>query len=184
NNDWKLMLSGDVYIDYYRLRFFWQGDQLKRKYRLAKWDILCQPKDQDDLGIQNIEIQNKCLLSKLFIGSFILKDGKTLDSGKIHDVFASVSLQISFQSSLNDIFKWNLLPSGQFSVKFLCGTYSEGPNWHGNKKVAIMLGHIGSSLTHVGDWKRRLSIFSLTLAGDLRIGSLISVILLYDDVNR
>jgi hypothetical protein len=28
-------------IDFYRSRFFWRWDQLKRKYRLAKWDILC-----------------------------------------------------------------------------------------------------------------------------------------------
>ena len=32
-------------LDYFRSRFFWQSDEHKRKYRLAKWDILCQPKD-------------------------------------------------------------------------------------------------------------------------------------------
>jgi len=31
--------------DYFRSRFFWQSDEHKRKYRLAKWDILCQPKE-------------------------------------------------------------------------------------------------------------------------------------------
>jgi hypothetical protein len=50
-------------IDYFRSRFFWQGESHKRKYRLAKWNILCQPKDIDGLGIQNIDMQNKCLLS-------------------------------------------------------------------------------------------------------------------------
>ncbi len=49
-------------IDYYRLRFFWQLDDHKKKYRLTRWDIVCQPKDQGGLGIQ--EIQNKCILSK------------------------------------------------------------------------------------------------------------------------
>ena len=29
-------------LDYFRSRFFWQSDEHKRKYRLAKWDILCQ----------------------------------------------------------------------------------------------------------------------------------------------
>jgi hypothetical protein len=29
-----------------------------------KWDIICQPIDQGRLGIKNIEVQNKCLLSK------------------------------------------------------------------------------------------------------------------------
>ena len=51
-------------IDYYRSRFFWQGDDHKKKYRFTRWDIVCQPKDQGGLGIHNLEIQNKCLLSK------------------------------------------------------------------------------------------------------------------------
>jgi hypothetical protein len=51
-------------IDYYRSRFFWQGNDHKKKYRLTRWDIICQPKDQGGLGIHNLELQNKCLLSK------------------------------------------------------------------------------------------------------------------------
>jgi hypothetical protein len=38
-------------LDQYRSRFYWQGDTYKKKYRLAKWDILCRPKDQGGLGI-------------------------------------------------------------------------------------------------------------------------------------
>jgi hypothetical protein len=30
-------------LDYYRSRLYWQGDTDKKKYHLAKWDILCQP---------------------------------------------------------------------------------------------------------------------------------------------
>ena len=33
------------------LRFFWQCNKHKRKYRLAKWDILCQPKEDGGVGI-------------------------------------------------------------------------------------------------------------------------------------
>jgi hypothetical protein len=33
-------------LDYMMSRFFWQSDDHKRKYRLAKWDILCQSKEQ------------------------------------------------------------------------------------------------------------------------------------------
>jgi hypothetical protein len=51
-------------INYFRSRFFWQNDIQKRKYRLTKWSMVCQPKDQGGLGIQNLEIQNQCLLSK------------------------------------------------------------------------------------------------------------------------
>jgi len=50
-------------LDYFRSRFFWQTDEYKRKYRLAKWDILCQPKDQGGLGIHNLELKNIALLS-------------------------------------------------------------------------------------------------------------------------
>ena len=32
-------------LDYFRSRFYWQGDGHKKKYRLAKWDIICRPKD-------------------------------------------------------------------------------------------------------------------------------------------
>ena len=51
-------------LDFYRSRFFWQGDELKRKYRLTKWDIVCRAKDQGGLGIENLEVKNRCLLSK------------------------------------------------------------------------------------------------------------------------
>ena len=51
-------------LDFYRSRFFWQGDEPKRKYRLAKWDIICRPKDQGGMGIENLEVKNRCLLSK------------------------------------------------------------------------------------------------------------------------
>ncbi|WVZ57553.1 LOW QUALITY PROTEIN: hypothetical protein U9M48_007925 [Paspalum notatum var. saurae] len=51
-------------LEYYRSRFFWQYDNHKKKYRLISWPILCQPMEQGGLGVQNIDIQNKCLLSK------------------------------------------------------------------------------------------------------------------------
>lgn len=53
-------------LDNYRSRFFWQSDDHKRKYRLARWSIVCQPKEFGGLGIKNlnVQIQNKCLLSK------------------------------------------------------------------------------------------------------------------------
>jgi hypothetical protein len=51
-------------LDFYRSRFFWQSDENKKKYRLAKWNIICRPKDQGGLGIEVLELKNKCLLSK------------------------------------------------------------------------------------------------------------------------
>jgi hypothetical protein len=51
-------------LDFYRSRFFWQSDENKKKYRLTKWNIICRPKDQGGLGIEVLELKNRCLLSK------------------------------------------------------------------------------------------------------------------------
>ena len=51
-------------LDYYRSRFFWQCDDHRKKYRLAKWSVLCTPKSMGGLGIVNLEVHNICLLSK------------------------------------------------------------------------------------------------------------------------
>jgi hypothetical protein len=37
---------------------------IKIKYRLAKWNIICRPKDQGGLGIEMLNLKNKCVLSK------------------------------------------------------------------------------------------------------------------------
>ncbi|VAH70650.1 unnamed protein product [Triticum turgidum subsp. durum] len=51
-------------LDYFRSRFFWQCDNESNKYRLARWSVLCRPKSQGGLGIQDLEIKNIALLSK------------------------------------------------------------------------------------------------------------------------
>ncbi|WVZ67109.1 hypothetical protein U9M48_016236 [Paspalum notatum var. saurae] len=51
-----------------------EGDGSKKKYRLAKWKILCTPKEQGGLGIQDLDVQNKCLLSK-WLSRLINEDG-------------------------------------------------------------------------------------------------------------
>jgi hypothetical protein len=58
-------------IGYFRSRFFWSQ---KKNYRLTKWNIVCQPKDQGGIGIQNLDTQNQCLLSKWFF-KLINEDG-------------------------------------------------------------------------------------------------------------
>jgi hypothetical protein len=51
-------------LDFFRSHFFWQSDNLKKKYRLRKWNIICcRPMDQGVLGIEVLEIKNKCLLN-------------------------------------------------------------------------------------------------------------------------
>ena len=51
-------------LNYFRSRFFWQGDSERKKYRLAKWSVVCRPKDQGGLGIHDLEVKNKSLLGK------------------------------------------------------------------------------------------------------------------------
>lgn len=46
------------------ISFFWQSDENKATYHLARWDTLCRPKDQGGLGIEDHVIKNTCLLSK------------------------------------------------------------------------------------------------------------------------
>jgi hypothetical protein len=54
-------------LDYYRSRFFWQCDEHKKKYRLAKWSILHKPESVGGMGIIDLDTQNKCLLSKWIV---------------------------------------------------------------------------------------------------------------------
>ncbi|WVZ88215.1 hypothetical protein U9M48_034759 [Paspalum notatum var. saurae] len=54
-------------LDYFRSRFFWQGDENKKKYRLAKWTILCKPKDQGGLGILDLNTKNVALAQNLWL---------------------------------------------------------------------------------------------------------------------
>ena len=61
-------------LNHYRSRFFGKGGSDKKKYHLAKWDIHCHPKDQGGLGVIDLELQNKCLLSK-WIVNFLNSEG-------------------------------------------------------------------------------------------------------------
>ena len=50
-------------LDNIRSRFYWQGDETKRKYN-GKVGFVVPTKDQGSLGITNLAIKNICLLSK------------------------------------------------------------------------------------------------------------------------
>lgn len=60
---------------FYRFRFFWQSDEVERKYRLSKWDNICRPKEQGGLGVENLEVKNRCLLSKWLFRLSVEKKG-------------------------------------------------------------------------------------------------------------
>jgi hypothetical protein len=61
-------------LDYFQSRFFWQGDSEKKKYRLAKWSVVCRPKDQGGLGIHDLQVKNSALLGK-WLFKLLTEDG-------------------------------------------------------------------------------------------------------------
>jgi hypothetical protein len=61
-------------LDQIRSRFIWNEEGHKRKYKLTKWNIVCSPKDLGGLGVIDLDLQNKCLLSK-WIFKLINEDG-------------------------------------------------------------------------------------------------------------
>jgi hypothetical protein len=61
-------------LDYFRSRFFWQGDNEKKKYRLTKWSVVCRSKDQGGLGVHDLEVKNRALLGK-WLARLLTEDG-------------------------------------------------------------------------------------------------------------
>jgi hypothetical protein len=61
-------------LDYFRSRFFWQGENENKKYRLAKWSVVCRPKDHVGLGFHDMKIKNDALLSK-WLFKLLIEDG-------------------------------------------------------------------------------------------------------------
>jgi hypothetical protein len=51
-------------LDKGRRRIFWQGNGLKRKYHLVKWDKVCRPKKKGGLSIKDLRKLNLSLLCK------------------------------------------------------------------------------------------------------------------------
>jgi hypothetical protein len=51
-------------LDFYRFCFLWQSDQTKKKNRLTRYNIIYRPKDQGGLGIEVLDIKNRCMLFK------------------------------------------------------------------------------------------------------------------------
>jgi hypothetical protein len=60
----EILKGGFDEIGLLYIMIFWQSDDHKKKYRLTKWEVVCTLKDQGGLGVLNLEIHNKCLLSK------------------------------------------------------------------------------------------------------------------------
>jgi hypothetical protein len=51
-------------MDTARANFFWHGPNMKRKYHMAKWDLMTTPKQAGGAGFTNTRVMNRCLLAK------------------------------------------------------------------------------------------------------------------------
>jgi hypothetical protein len=50
-------------MDTARANFFWHGPNMKRKYHMAKWELMATPK-KAGVGFTNTRVINKCHLAK------------------------------------------------------------------------------------------------------------------------
>jgi hypothetical protein len=128
-------------LDFFRSRFFWQSDGHKRKYRLTKWNIICRPRDDGGLGIEVLDIKNKCLLSKwLFklqneegVWQELLRN-KYLHSKSLSEV-KKKSSDSPFWKGLMKV-KEDFLSRGSFAVGNGEDTRFWEDTWLGNKSLA------------------------------------------------
>ncbi|WVZ94604.1 hypothetical protein U9M48_040475 [Paspalum notatum var. saurae] len=126
-------------LDFYRSTFFWQGNSYKKKYRLARWEILCFPKGRlgkwlykliNEEGVWQNILKKKYLRGKS-IGEVQWKPGDShfwsgltkvkehfleLSSFNLRDVaavFSSTPLNVSFRRALvgDRLQKWKELVS-------------------------------------------------------------------------
>lgn len=51
-------------MDTARSNFFWHGPSFKKKYHMAKWDLLISLEKAGGLGFTNTKIMNRCPLAK------------------------------------------------------------------------------------------------------------------------
>jgi hypothetical protein len=61
-------------LDFFRSRFFSQGDSEKKRYKLAMWTVVCRRKDQGGLGIHDLEVKNIAFLGK-WLFRLLTEDG-------------------------------------------------------------------------------------------------------------
>jgi hypothetical protein len=137
-------------LDHFRSRFFWQGFAIKHKYRLAKSDILCRPKDQGGLEILNLQLQNKCLLSKWLVN--LLNTNGTWQS-LLRNKYLRTKTLTQVSSKPNDSHFWRglmrikdeVLSNSSFVIKDGTNTGFWDDTWIGDKPLKDTY----SSLYHI-----------------------------------
>jgi hypothetical protein len=129
-------------LDHFRSRFFWQGSSDKHKYRLAKWNILCRPKDQGGLGILDLKLQNKCLLAKWLV-NLLNTDG--LWQSLLRNKYLRSKTLTQVTAKPNDSHFWRglmrikdeVLANGSFNIKDGTHTRFWHDTWVGDKPLKV-----------------------------------------------
>uniref|UniRef100_A0A8I6YB20 Reverse transcriptase zinc-binding domain-containing protein n=1 Tax=Hordeum vulgare subsp. vulgare TaxID=112509 RepID=A0A8I6YB20_HORVV len=130
-------------LDFYRSRFFWQSDEVKTKYRLARWDIICRPKDQGGLGIENLEVKNRCLLSKWLFKLSVESEGMWLQILKNKYLQQKTLAQVTVRPGDSPFWKGLMKTKTAFfnMTKFIIGngesTRFWEDNWLGDEPLAL-----------------------------------------------
>jgi hypothetical protein len=112
----------------------------KYKYRLARWDILCHPKDQGGLVILNLQLQNKCLLAKWLVN--LLNTNGTWQS-LLRNKYLRTKTLTQVSSKPNDSHFWRdlmhikdeVLAKGSFIIKDGTNTRFWDDTWIGDKPL-------------------------------------------------
>ena len=143
-------------LDYFQSRFFWQGDSERKKYRLAKWSVVCRPRDQGGLGIHDLEVKNRALLGK-WLFKLLTEDGvwQTLLRRKYVGSKAVSQVQCQpgdshFWAGLVDTKKY-FFCYGSFSIKDGSEIRFWEDKWLGNATLREQYPSLYNIVRHKGD---------------------------------
>jgi hypothetical protein len=143
-------------LDYYRSRFFWQGDSEKKKYRLAKWSVVCSPKDQGGLGIHDLQVKNTALLGK-WLFKLLTEEGTWQIILKRKYIGQKALSQVLWKPG-DSHFLAGLMATkkfffglGSFSIKDGSEVRFWEDKWHGNTSLQEQYPALYSIVRHKGD---------------------------------
>jgi hypothetical protein len=109
-------------MDTARANFFWHGPNMKRKYHMAKWDLMTTPKAAGGVGFTNTRVMNKCLLAKWI---FKLETGdKTISCNLLRQKYVGEKIIFSYmKKSGSQFWKGPLEIRGEVSrgMKYILG---------------------------------------------------------------
>jgi hypothetical protein len=107
---------------YFRSKFFSQGDNEKRKYRLTKLSVVCRLKYQGGLGVHDLEVKIRALLGK-WLARLLTEDGVWQQVLRKKYVGLKVISHVLWKPGYSHFWAGNMatkkhfFPFGSFSIK-------------------------------------------------------------------